>query len=306
MPKISYREYKPNEVSAAIIATADEICNEYMAQGFTLTLRQLYYQFVARGIIANKQTEYDRLGSLVNQARMAGMIDWEAIEDRTRNLEQLAHWSSPQQILNGVAEQFRYDRWEGQETRVEVWIEKEALAGVIEPICNQYRVPFFACRGYVSQSEQWRAAERFLDHIREGQRVTILHLGDHDPSGIDMSRDNADRITNFLEEVMREELGEYPRERFSLQRLALNMDQVRKYNPPPNPAKFTDSRATGYVKKYGGSSWELDALEPKVISALLEKHITANIDDKKWEEARAREQGARNGLVELAQNWKEK
>lgn len=305
MPKIAYRDYKPNPVSLKIIETADEICNEYMAQGFTLTLRQLYYQFVARGLIANKQTEYDRLGSLINQARMSGMIDWEAIEDRTRNLESLAHWDSHKEILQGVAEQFRFDRWRNQPTRVEVWIEKEALAGVIEPICNRYRVPFFACRGYVSQSEQWRAARRFGEYIENNnQRIVILHLGDHDPSGIDMTRDNSDRIKDFIFGDLSDALSEGVVDNIEVRRLALNMDQVRKYNPPPNPAKFTDSRATGYVQKFGTKSWELDALEPKVISALIESHIKLEIDDEEWEFAVENEQKARQGLQALADGWK--
>jgi hypothetical protein len=305
MPKVWYKDHAFKPAALEIIATADAICNEYMAQGFTLTLRQLYYQFVARGLIANKQSEYDRLGSIINDARLAGLIDWDALEDRTRNLESLSHWNHPSEILTAVSQQFRYDLWANQDTRLEVWIEKEALAGVIEPICNKWRIPYFACRGYVSQSESWRAGERFLDYMRQGQQVTVLHLGDHDPSGIDMTRDNKDRIDGFIREALSEELGALPVEYFSIERLALNMDQVRKYKPPPNPAKFTDSRATGYVSKFGTSSWELDALEPRVIADLIETNILSALDEEKWDEAKARETKARERLATLGKTWKD-
>lgn len=308
MPKIFYKDYKPDPAGMKIILTADEICDEYMAQGFTLTLRQLYYQFVARGLIANKQTEYDRLGGLINRARLAGMIDWEAIEDRTRNLERLSTWDSPAGILDAVAQQFRFDPWDNQQQRVEVWIEKEALAGVIEPICNKYRVPFFACRGYVSQSESWRAARRLGGYIENGQTCTIFHLGDHDPSGIDMTRDNKDRITDFIVSDLMDSMGDGVDEHIDIIRLALNMDQVNKYKPPPNPAKFTDSRAADYVSKFGTSSWELDALEPRVIADLIEVNVLAMVDDEKWTASMLREERAKDYLRELgdsATKWEE-
>jgi len=276
-----------------VIAKANEICAEYMAQGFTLTLRQLYYQFVARDLIANKQTEYKRIGSIINDARLAGRLDWDAIEDRTRNLEALSTWDSPKDILAAVAKQFRYDRWDSQEARIEVWIEKEALVGVIEPICQEYRVPFFACRGYSSQSESWRAGERFKEYQEAEQRVIILHLGDHDPSGIDMTRDNADRLELFAPDAA------------EVRRLALNWDQVEAHKPPPNPCKITDSRATGYIRKFGRESWELDALDPAFISNLLRREFESEIDKGRWDEAIEREKKARERLAAMAQKWKD-
>src|SRR3990167_1372910 len=275
------------------IAKANEICAEYMAQGFTLTLRQLYYQFVARDLIANKQTEYKRIGSIINDARLAGRLDWDAIEDRTRNLEALSTWDSPKDILAAVAKQFRYDRWDSQEARIEVWIEKEALVGVIEPICQEYRVPFFACRGYSSKSESWRAGERFKEYQEAEQRVIILHLGDHDPSGIDMTRDNADRLELFAPDAA------------EVRRLALNWDQVEAHKPPPNPCKITDSRATGYIRKFGRESWELDALDPAFIRNLLRRDCESEINKGRWDETIEREKKARGRLAAMAQKWKD-
>lgn len=277
--------------SLALIEKANEIIEDYQAQGFTLTLRQLYYQFVSRDIIPNKQSEYKRLGSVINDARLAGLIDWSAIEDRTRNVRTISTWDDPAQIVEAVADQYKEDLWAGQDYRPEVWIEKDALVGVIEPVCRRFRVPHFACRGYGSQSELYAAGKRFEDVAFKGQTPVVLHLGDHDPSGIDMTRDNADRLTMFA------------REDVDVRRLALNMDQIRRYRPPPNPAKETDSRAESYIAKFGGKSWELDALDPTVIDALIEAELQTLIDTARWDEAKAREEKQRATLKSASENW---
>jgi hypothetical protein len=292
MTKIAYIERNFSAGSLATIAKANEIIAEYQAQGYTLTLRQLYYQFVARDIIPNRQSEYKRLGSVLNDGRLAGLIDWEAMEDRVRNLETLATWDSPSDILNAVSQQFRYDRWADQDWRVETWVEKDALAGVVGPVCEQYRVPFLACRGYMSQSEAWAAGHRrFKKYQRAKQKVLVLHLGDHDPSGVDMSRDNEERLRMFCPGAV------------TFKRIALNMNQIEQYNPPPNPVKDTDSRNTGYRDTYGDECWELDALDPKVIGGLLRREFAKVIDKEKWAEAEKREQEARDRLAELANEW---
>lgn len=294
MPYICYREIKFRPDSEAIIAIAEKICHEYMAEGYTLTLRQLYYQFVARDHIANSQKEYDRLGSIINDARLAGRLDWDAIEDRTRNLEQLATWDSPRDILEASAKQFRYDWWDTQPVRIEIWVEKEALVGVIERVARRFRVAHFACRGYTSQSEIWRAGQRYIGFNNNGQAVKVLHLGDHDPSGIDMTRDNEERLRLFSEN------GDV-----EVERLALNMDQVVQYRPPPNPAKINDSRSTGYIKKFGKQSWELDALEPTVIDKLISDAIENWIEVKPWDEMQKREEAARKRISAMAKKWKD-
>lgn len=293
MPKICYRQKKFSPDRQQTIDEANRIIEEYKTQGYELTLRQLYYQFVSRGLIPNKQSEYKNLGDVINDGRLAGLIDWLAIVDRTRNLRSLAHWESPASIIDACASQYRIDRWNTQPCRVEVWIEKDALVGVIERICNQFDVPFFSCRGYTSQSEMWSAAQRLKGHRRGGQQPVVLHFGDHDPSGIDMSRDIMDRL---------EEFGQAQVE---FHRLALNMDQVRKYNPPPNPAKLTDSRCKGYMEEHGDESWELDALEPRVIEALIRTQIEGLLDDKAWTAACRLQNEQREQLQKVSDNWTE-
>lgn len=293
MPKIEYVSKKFSKGSLAIIEQANQIIADYSAQGYDLTLRQLYYQFVSRDLIENKQTEYKRLGSIINDARLAGMIDWDTIVDRTRNMVSNSHWSGPKEIVDICAKTFQIDKWANQETRVEVWIEKDALVGVIENVCRRNDVGFFSCRGYTSQSEMWGAGQRLLEYTSACQDVVIIHLGDHDPSGIDMTRDIQDRLALFMGGG-----SAY------VTRIALNMNQVEQYNPPPNPAKITDSRATGYIKRFGNKSWELDALEPRVLEDLIDKTIAEYKDDDLWDKMVRKENRHRASLKKVAKTLK--
>lgn len=323
MARIRYEDWKPGEAALVDIRRAVAICTDYQGQGYDLTLRQLYYQFVARGFIPNTQRSYKRLGDVVNKARMAGLMDWSFIEDRTRNLQSIGHWASPSAIVRGAARSYAEDKWEDQPTRVEVWVEKEALAGVVEVVARRHDVSYFSCRGYVSQSEQWGAAQRIGAFIEGGQNVVILHLGDHDPSGIDMTRDIHDRITTFLTQdylnahpeefegtrvkvsdildAMRARCGD--REAFEVRRIALNMDQVEEYNPPPNPAKITDSRFESYERVYGEESWELDALDPATLDDLIETEILAERTEDIWEAREAVEARHRELLELTSRRW---
>lgn len=290
MPKICYVPRKFARSSQTVIDQANEIITNYAAQGFDLTLRQLYYQFVSRALIPNADCEYKRLGSIVNDARLAGLIDWDALVDRTRNLQRLGHWDTPADVVGAALSGYHVDYWAGQTYRPEVWIEKDALIGVIEGVCNELDVPFFSCRGYTSQSEMWAAGQRLRRYRRAGQSPMILHLGDHDPSGKDMTRDILDRLEMFT--------GNVP-----VERLALNMDQVEQYNPPPNPAKLSDSRAPDYVAEFGDSSWELDALEPQVLSDLIRDAIYGVRDVDTYQTVIEREGRDKAVLQRVVTRW---
>lgn len=293
MPKIQYREFNFKPATLERIEQAQEIIAEYQAQGFTLTLRQLYYQFVARGLIPNTERSYKSLGTTISDARLAGMLDWDSIEDRLRRTEIPARWDSPSEIMHSAARWYNRDHWEGQKYRPEVWIEKDALVGVIEGVCEEFDVPYLACRGYVSQSTQWRAGRRLARYQANNQIPYIIHLGDHDPSGIDMTRDNDDR------------LGIFSRFTSTLKRLALNRDQVDQHNPPPNPAKVTDSRFETYLAEHGDESWELDALPPQVISDLIREELRGLIDQDIWDDTQAEMEDERARLERIAEHWEE-
>lgn len=309
MPKILYKKHKFGAGSLEIIARADQICREYQQQGLDLTLRQLYYVFVTRNWLRNADKNYNRLGGIINDARMAGLIDWTHIVDRTRNLRAIRHFNDPAASIKWAWQQYAIDKWATQENRVEVWIEKDALVGVLETACNPEDVPFFSCRGYTSASEVWGAAQRIRKLIEGGQKVTILHLGDHDPSGLDMTRDITDRMWLFIATdlyqggMKKEDAIQLADDAFEVKRIALNMDQVRRYNPPPNPAKHTDARFKKYAEEYGNESWELDALPPNVLVALIRDSIHELRDEDAWAEAVEQEDKHSDLLQACSDRW---
>lgn len=289
--KIAYVERRFSKKTLALIAVADKLIASYQAQGFTLTLRQLFYACVTRNIFPNTEKSYKLLGNTVSDGRLAGLLDWSAIEDRTRHMEELSHWNSPSELVSAAARQFRYDKWKGQSNYVEVWVEKEALAGVVASACQPLDVAYFCCRGYASQTAIWEAAQRLLERCDHDREIHILYLGDHDPSGLDMSRDVEDRLKTFLASENRV---------LAVDRIALNMNQVTALKLPPNPAKLTDARSRQYVAKYGNSSWELDALDPAYLTKLVSKEVLALCDQSMWDTRKAEQEHDRQRLLAAA------
>jgi len=273
----------------AIIDKANGIIAEY---GGGLTLRQLYYQFVARGLLPNVKKSYDDLGRVIGNARLANLISWNAIIDRGRTTNHNNHFEGPEEILTTAAETYQLDSRADQDVYVEVWIEKEALIGVIEPICRVLDVLYLACRGYYGLSAMWAAAGRFRKAEEAGKKTIVLHLGDHDPSGLDMTEDIRNRLSGFSAQT-------------EVERLALNIGQVELYNPPPNFAKETDTRAKDYVAEYGKEAWELDALEPKVIASLIEDAVGKYTDQDKRQARLDEQETHKQRLGYIAKHWTE-
>jgi hypothetical protein len=265
-----YKRFNFQDKVLDLIGTMNDIIVSYQAKGFVLTVRQLYYQLVARDIIENSQKSYKRITSIANDARIGGLMDWDAIEDRTRSFVRKQRWENGSHILEAAASSFHIDMWKRQARRVFVIIEKEALVGVLTPVCQKYDVPILAARGYPSCTVLRDFAIEDILPVLDEQDLTILHLGDHDPSGIDMTRDLTDRIEMFA------------RSSVELVRLALNMDQVEERQPPPNPAKTTDSRFKSYMEEFGTDSWELDALPPEYLVELVEDSILERLDADQW------------------------
>jgi len=317
MPRVCYEDHNFNAKSKAMIDLVNQTIYTYKAQGYSLTLRQVYYQMVASDYIPNNDKEYKKLGDLINNARLAGLIDWSAIEDRTRKLRSISHWDSPSDLMISVAHQYAIDKWAGQDYRVEVWVEKDALVDVVGKACNRLDVPFFSCRGYTSATEMWNAGQRLMSYwVEEQAQPVILHLGDHDPSGKDMSRDIEERISKFAQHAAEEEPcyfgrwgdngdGEYcdgwPGLIF--ERIALNYDQIETYNPPPNPTKLKDTRSAAYMREFGGTCWELDALEPAVLDDLITTNIEMYLDQEEWDAHKRKQEEQRRDLSKCSSNW---
>lgn len=307
------------------ITQAQSIIREY--DGQKLTARQIYYQFVARDLIPNTPRSYQNLTAILTDARYAGLIDWESIEDRGREPDVPGEWDTIDQIVDAAVNQWRSPRWRDQPKYVELWVEKQALAGVLAPIARRNHVPLMVNKGYSSASAMKASADRMLeacgvtvvvqcdncasdfdyrdangsckyceektqamfrynyasgdnegDECEEVEKeIVVLYLGDHDPSGKDMVRDIRDRLTEFGVPNLK------------VDAIALTTAQVRKFNPPPNPAKITDSRAAAYIAEFGNQSWELDALPPRELNTIVERAITRNVNRQLMQVVIARE-----------------
>ena len=286
MPKITYRDIDIRRAGLAKIEQANAIIDEYASQGYTLTLRQIYYVFVSKDLIPNNQKEYNNLGTLIKNGREAGLIDWNGIEDRSRELPQLAHWESPADIIRAAAKTYRIDLWTGQPFYVQVWVEKEALGEVVRKAAEPLDVACFSCKGYGSSTSFWKLAQRIKHYSDTGRKAVILHLGDLDPSGDDMTRDIEARLNLYGANA-------------EIRRIALNMSQVQLYDPPPQFAKKSDTRSKEFIKKYGQHSWELDALEPRILDSLIKSNIESYLDKREFEKAKQRQESERKELLAL-------
>jgi hypothetical protein len=287
MSKIQFRETKFRLESLARITQMQAIVDEYLEQGLRLTARQLYYQFVSRGLIPNKVQSYKNLTNLLTDARYAGLIDWDAIEDRGRQPDVPSEWDSIESLVKAAVRSYRLPRWESQPVYAELWVEKQALAGVLEPMAREFHVVLSVNKGYSSASAMFEAAERF--NTRGGDRNKILfYLGDHDPSGEDMVRDIRDRLVEFGVDDL------------EVTKLALTMAQVEEFNPPPNPAKTTDSRFAAYAAEHGDESWEVDALPPEELQRIIRMALEDVIDADAMESVKAREEAGKRALVKAA------
>ena len=292
MTNIKYEDWNPKAETLEVVRDAVKIIEDYQYQGYELTLRQLYYRLVGYGKIPNTERSYKRLGNIVTKARMAGLISWEAIEDRNREVNTFWFEEDITVPVRNMPYFIRFDKWARQDYYLEVWVEKEALGNVIQRACEGLHVNSLSCKGYLSASEAWRAGERMRQKVDEGKIPKIIHLGDHDPSGLDMTRDNQDRIDTFTYNVG-----------IQVERIALNIDQIHEHRPPPNPAKQTDSRFKDYRREHGNESWELDALEPSIIEGLIKDTIEPHIDWDKWHSTDEEEHEIKRKLTQVYDQW---
>ena len=301
--KQQFRRIRFQKRTLDMIEVANGIINETLADGFSVSLRQLWYRLIGDDALPdswtdsklgtpNTQRNYKRLIKIITRARYAGLIDWSAIIDRGRDVRQVPWWTDPDSAIASAAYQFGIDLWEEQKFHVEVWIEKDALADVVARAANKYRVPWFSSRGYSSATAQYQAARRFARSTQDGKKVVVIHNADHDPSGKHMSVDIADRL---------EELGGAA----EVNRIALNIDQVREHKLPPAPAKPTDSRTRRYKEVYGDDAWELDAIPARTLCDLIEATITSFIDQDQWDKDVAREDEYKAEINLVSRNWKD-
>ena len=285
MAREKYRDHRFQKRSLEMIARVNQIIDEYEAHGFILIIRQIFYQFVARGWMENKLARYSALSWTITNGRDSGLIDWDAIEDRSRAIQRVTTWENPAEILADAARWYKEDLWATQPRYIEIWVEKDSLAGVFEAVHRDYRVPVYPHRGDDSTSMMRAAGVRLAEKIDQGSEPLILQFTDHDPTGLDMRRD------------VEERLARYARQPIEVRVLGLTRAQVNRLQPPPNPAKEKDPRYKAYVAEHGPLCWELDALSPDLLERLAREAIEDELDHDAWRRALAHEQRNRRKLT---------
>ncbi len=254
-----------------------------------MTVRQLYYQLVARGLPKTEQA-YDRVQEATVQMRLARRLPYGKIADGSRTRTQVASYSNLGEALEHTQSFYRRDYWQNSPYRVEVWCEKDALTGVIQPICNEYGVTYVATRGFPSMTLVYESAmimSTYDGASLNGQRTRLYYFGDHDASGRSISDGLPERLRSHGARV-------------DVLRRALEPHQVRAYGLPTRPNKKSDSRRRAFAERYGDESVELDALPPGVLEGLVRDCITENIDPAIWEQLEVAEESERTILADLA------
>lgn len=332
MAREFYEPYKPKNETLALLRQIVDIIDDYAGQGLTLTLRQLYYQLVSKDLIKNEEKSYKRIGEIVSRARRGGMLDWESLEDRVRRPQRASEFKDLDELIGAALSSYRLPRLNGQDSYVELWVEKDALAGVLWPIAHRYHITLMVNRGYSSTSAMKDAGERLREKCVEMDvsKAFVLYLGDLDPSGEDMVRDVADRLHEYVNSGWLLRLGEkkdkdgkpyqgYVPEKDSeramrlsphievvVKKLALTPEQVEEHEPPPNPAKVTDSRFEKFREEHGDESWEVDALPPTVLRDIIEGELDELIDQDKMDEIKTQEEKDKKLLVKAVESLRKK
>jgi hypothetical protein len=260
-----------------------------------LTLRQIHYQLVAGNVAGyvNTQSAYTSLSGWLYDARVDGLIPWEAMTDRVRPFDDLSGFTDVDRYLSAylraTRQNYRRDLMQTQAVRLELWTEKDALSAVLTRFAKPYSVSVQTCRGFGSGSQ-------FDDVVKrdDGRPLRILYFGDHDPSGLWMS-----------ERDIKQRLEDKHGLSVHLERVALNSDQVEEYglvadHQIPKPG---DQRTPWYIDNYGRRCWELDALSPAVLGKLVTTAIEASIDMDLLEAEREQQESDLSTIAATVDRW---
>ena len=261
--------------SENVVERVKVIVAEYA--GMRLTLRQIFYRLVAAQVIENTKSNYQMLSKILVDARKRRKIPYTAIEDRTRSmhkghgsdLKAAEHFKAYWDYVTNMDRRYTMPKWWGQPTRVQVWLEKQALQALFEQVTDMEGVDLAVCKGYPSLTFLWEAA-RTLRGLKE--KIEIVYFGDFDPSGMDIER--------YVGETLRGEFGID----VNVTRISITREQIDEYDIPPAPAKASDSRTEAFVAEHG-VAWqvELDAIEPRTLQGFIRDSINVHWDEEAGE-----------------------
>ena len=247
--------------SLELLEQVQKIISSY---DFALTLRQIYYQLVAKQIIPNEQRYYKKLSRLCVTGRDEGILPEEGFADRLREVDKLSSWLDLNNFMQTVKRSYRKDKWQNQDSYLEIWTEKDALRSVLTEITYQYDVALMVARGQLSRTAIYETANRY--EVKNSKKCLLYYAGDFDPSGLSIYDSIKKRLINF---------GVF----IDFERIALTKEQIKKYQLPSDPAKKSDPNYSKFVDIYGSDMVvELDSLPPDVLRKIIENCILKNID----------------------------
>jgi hypothetical protein len=252
-----------------------------------MTVRQVFYQATVRGVVEKTEAGYAKIQTDLALMRRGGLLPYHWLADNTRWQRNPRTFGSVKEALDYTAKFYRKALWAGADSYVEIWLEKDALSGVLYPVTDAYDVPLMVARGYSSLSFLHSAAEyiNILD-----VPAYIYHLGDFDPSGVNAG----EKIEQTLRELA-------PDAEISFERIAVTPEQIAAWNLPTRPTKMSDSRAKGF----GEISVELDAIEPGRLRAIVKDAIEQHLPAEQYEILKVSEASERQliaGLVGMLQD----
>jgi hypothetical protein len=254
---------------------------EIVAEMRPMTVRQVFYQATVRGIVEKSEAGYTKVQTDLVLMRRSGELPYGWLADNTRWQRKPTTFGSIEEALEDTARFYRKSLWADADAYVEVWLEKDALSGVVYPITNKYDVPLMVARGYASLSFLHSAAE----YINELDVPTyIYHLGDYDPSGVDAGN----KIEKTLKELA-------PDAEIHFERIAVNPEQIERWKLPTRPTKASDTRS----KNFGEVSVELDAIDPDRLRNLVQHVIWRHLPLRQFEVLKAAEESEREFFLGL-------
>jgi hypothetical protein len=249
-----------------------------------MTVRQVFYRATVAGIVDKTESEYKKVAKDLAIMRKAKMLPYSWLADNTRWQRRPDTFNSPQHAIEQTARFYRKALWNDAGAYVEIWLEKDALSGVVYPITSAYDVPLMVARGYASLSFLHNAAEAINDL---DVPAYIYHFGDFDPSGVNAGEK--------IEETLRDLA---PDAEIHFERIAVTPEQIEEYDLPTRPTKQTDARA----KNFGDISVELDAFTPDDLRALVLEVIERHMPEEQYEVLKEAEASEREMLFAFAQN----
>jgi hypothetical protein len=249
-----------------------------------MNLRQLYYRLVSFNTIKKTESEYSGLGQRLVKLRRDGKIPWEKIADNTRWVRRLSSWKNPEAFLRYASRHYHKALWEESPVRVEIWCEKDALAGVIMDVTEKYDVPLYVARGFSSETYVYNAAQEI---IADGRPCYIYEFGDHDPSGVLASATTQRKLLEFVD----------GKAEVYFLRTAVTKQQIVDLDLPTRPTKREGNK---HLKGFEGDSVELDAIPPDILQNLVEEVINEHVDQRQLENLRAAEESEREWLRAFA------